>query len=180
MAVSEGSFKDFIKNFREMSELAKERYGLTKEEAKALNNEHLSQAITNMANTVSMGVSEFNPLLGFMPLLRANLKKNTNAKVDNGATALMSALEKIKNTGITPAGAFNEAFNSNFSDWLRNGGNGGTASANNRTVTVSNDGKSFTTPDGRTMNGIIDKQTLPVFNEIIPINLSGLGNGQGK
>lgn len=53
--VSEGTIADFIKNFRKMYEVFQNRYGLTQEEAQALNNEHLRQATNNAATAAAAG-----------------------------------------------------------------------------------------------------------------------------
>lgn len=98
--VSEGSLKSFINNFRKMAEQYKKNYGLTKAESKALNQAHLDQATNAMIQFV-------DPLAGTI---------GVNSKTDKN---LVNALNKIKGTGISAPGTFNESLNADFVSNLR-------------------------------------------------------------
>lgn len=143
MAVSEGSIKDFIKNFRQISELIKKNYGLTKSESEALNNEHMAQATNRMLGTllagsaiasgpaVLPGAATAEASLGILnqgrkaasgelvedtdELVTSRLR-DKNGKVTKQRRDLASAQNKIRKTGIYSPGTvtFQDSFFSNL------------------------------------------------------------------
>lgn len=144
--VSEGSAKDFVKNFRQISELIKKNYGLTKAESEALNKEHMAQATNRMLGTllagsaIGSGISAL-PIAGTIEaslgivnqgrkaasgdlvedtekLVSSRLKDKDN-KTTKQRLDLASAQKKIRGTGIYPAGTTNEYLNADFVSNLR-------------------------------------------------------------
>lgn len=147
MAVSEGSTKDFIKNFRQISDLIKKNYGLTKSESEALNNEHMAQATNKMLGTLLTGIGivgapaaaipgtaatevglgivnqgrkgESGELVEDTDELVASRLRDKNGKVTKQRRDLASAQNKIRNTGIYSPGTV--AFQDSFFGNLRKG-----------------------------------------------------------
>lgn len=146
MAVSEGSTKDFIKNFRQISDLIKKNYGLTKSESEALNKEHMAQATNRMLGTLlagsaiingpavlpgaatvesSLGIlnqgrkGESGELVEDTDRLVASRLRDKNGKVTKQRRDLASAQNKIRKTGIYAPGTL--AFQDSFFDNLRKG-----------------------------------------------------------